>query len=94
MIVISSELPELIGLCDRIYTLNEGRLTGEVAREDAAQETLMHYMMKGSTSMTTSSTVDAASSAPAPPPKSGATRLRDGGTQELPAVRHGRRAGG
>jgi putative multiple sugar transport system ATP-binding protein len=49
MIVISSELPELIGLCDRIYTLNEGRLTGEVSRADAAQETLMHYMMKGPT---------------------------------------------
>lgn len=49
VIVISSELPELIGLCDRIYTLNEGRLTGEVAREDASQETLMHYMMKGRT---------------------------------------------
>ena len=49
VIVISSELPELIGLCDRIYTLNEGRLTGEVAREDAAQETLMRYMMKGRT---------------------------------------------
>jgi putative multiple sugar transport system ATP-binding protein len=47
VIVISSELPELIGLCDRIYTLNEGRLTGEVAREDAKQETLMRYMMKG-----------------------------------------------
>lgn len=49
VIVISSELPELIGLCDRIYTLNEGRLTGEVAREDAEQETLMRYMMKGRT---------------------------------------------
>ncbi len=49
VIVISSELPELIGLCDRIYTLNEGRLTGEVARKDAAQETLMRYMMKGRT---------------------------------------------
>lgn len=47
VIVISSELPELIGLCDRIYTLNEGRITGEVAHEDADQETLMHYMMKG-----------------------------------------------
>ncbi|GAA2545051.1 sugar ABC transporter ATP-binding protein [Mycolicibacterium diernhoferi] len=47
IIVISSELPELIGLCDRIYTLNEGRLTGEVARADASQETLMHHMMKG-----------------------------------------------
>ncbi|AQA03333.1 ABC transporter ATP-binding protein [Mycobacterium sp. MS1601] len=49
IIVISSELPELIGLCDRIYTLNEGRLTGEVSRADATQETLMHHMMKGRT---------------------------------------------
>ncbi|BBZ35082.1 multiple monosaccharide ABC transporter ATP-binding protein [Mycolicibacterium confluentis] len=49
VIVISSELPELIGLCDRIYTLNEGRVTGEVDRADAAQETLMHFMMKGPT---------------------------------------------
>ncbi len=49
MIVISSELPELIGLCDRIYTLNEGRLTGEVDRASADQETLMRYMMKGPT---------------------------------------------
>ena len=47
VIVISSELPELIGLCDRIYTLNEGRVTGEVSRADADQETLMRYMMKG-----------------------------------------------
>jgi putative multiple sugar transport system ATP-binding protein len=46
VIVISSELPELLGLCDRIYTLNEGRLTGEVARADATQETLMRHMMK------------------------------------------------
>jgi putative multiple sugar transport system ATP-binding protein len=46
IIVISSELPELLGLCDRIYTLNEGRLTGEVARVDATQETLMRHMMK------------------------------------------------
>lgn len=49
VLVISSELPELIGLCDRIYTMNEGRLTGEVARADATQETLMRYMMKGRT---------------------------------------------
>jgi putative multiple sugar transport system ATP-binding protein len=47
VIVISSELPELLGLCDRIYTLNEGRLTGEVPREQATQETLMRYMVKG-----------------------------------------------
>ncbi|WP_168581401.1 sugar ABC transporter ATP-binding protein [Gephyromycinifex aptenodytis] len=44
VLVISSEMPELIGLCDRIYTLNEGRLTGEVARPDFSQETLMRLM--------------------------------------------------
>ncbi|RZS91536.1 monosaccharide ABC transporter ATP-binding protein (CUT2 family) [Motilibacter rhizosphaerae] len=46
VLVISSELPELLGLCDRIYTLNAGRLTGEVPREQATQETLMRFMMK------------------------------------------------
>ncbi|MBE7699478.1 sugar ABC transporter ATP-binding protein [Oerskovia sp. Sa1BUA8] len=44
VIVISSELPELIGLCDRVYAMSQGRITGEVARADATQEALMHYM--------------------------------------------------
>ena len=44
IIFISSELPELIGVCDRIYALSQGRVTGEVARADATQERLMHYM--------------------------------------------------
>jgi putative multiple sugar transport system ATP-binding protein len=44
VLVISSELPELLGLCDRIYTLSAGRITGEVPREDATQEKLMEYM--------------------------------------------------
>ncbi|WP_041833969.1 multiple monosaccharide ABC transporter ATP-binding protein [Actinoplanes sp. N902-109] len=44
VLVISSELPELLGLCDRIYTLAEGRITGEVARADATQEGLMTLM--------------------------------------------------
>lgn len=48
VLVISSELPELLGLCDRIYTLSQGRVTGEVPRADATQEILMHHMMKGS----------------------------------------------
>ena len=43
IIMISSEFPELIGMCDRIICLAEGRVTGEVAREDATLETLMHY---------------------------------------------------
>jgi putative multiple sugar transport system ATP-binding protein len=44
ILLISSELPELLGLCDRIYTLSAGRITGEVARAEATQEQLMHYM--------------------------------------------------
>ena len=31
VLVISSELPELLGMCDRIYTLADGRITGEFA---------------------------------------------------------------
>jgi putative multiple sugar transport system ATP-binding protein len=37
-------LPELIGICDRIYAIAEGRITGEVARQDATPEALMKYM--------------------------------------------------
>jgi len=44
VIVISSELPELLGLCDRIYTLAEGRITADVPREDASAEYLMRFM--------------------------------------------------
>ncbi|MEV6038030.1 multiple monosaccharide ABC transporter ATP-binding protein [Nonomuraea sp. NPDC052116] len=47
VLVISSELPELIGLCDRVYTLSEGRITGEVPRQEATQEHLMYLMTKG-----------------------------------------------
>ena len=46
VIFISSELPELIGICDRIYAFSQGRVTGEVAREEATQELLMTYMTK------------------------------------------------
>ncbi|MEV0180244.1 multiple monosaccharide ABC transporter ATP-binding protein [Streptomyces sp. NPDC050625] len=44
VVVISSELPELIGLCDRIYTVFEGTITGEVDRRDADPELLMKQM--------------------------------------------------
>jgi putative multiple sugar transport system ATP-binding protein len=47
VLVISSELPELLGLCDRIYTLSQGRVTGEVPRAEATQERLMHFMTMG-----------------------------------------------
>ncbi|MGG1879661.1 multiple monosaccharide ABC transporter ATP-binding protein [Paenibacillus cisolokensis] len=46
ILVISSELPEILGICDRIYVMSAGRITGEVSREDATQETLMRYMTK------------------------------------------------
>lgn len=44
VLVISSELPELLGLCDRIYTLAEGAITHEFDRSEATQESLMRYM--------------------------------------------------
>ncbi|MET8154675.1 multiple monosaccharide ABC transporter ATP-binding protein [Actinoplanes sp. NPDC049668] len=47
ILVISSELPELLGICDRIYTLSAGRITGDVPRHEATQEGLMTLMTKG-----------------------------------------------
>lgn len=48
VLVISSELPEILGICDRIYVMNAGRITGEVSREEATQEKLMTYMTRSS----------------------------------------------
>jgi putative multiple sugar transport system ATP-binding protein len=44
VVVISSELPELLGICDRVYTLAFGRITGELPVADATQERLMELM--------------------------------------------------
>jgi len=44
IILISSELPELLGMCDRIYTLSEGKITANIPINQANQETLMRYM--------------------------------------------------
>ncbi|TGV66034.1 sugar ABC transporter ATP-binding protein, partial [Mesorhizobium sp. M00.F.Ca.ET.149.01.1.1] len=41
IIVISSEMPELLGITDRIYVMNEGRIVGEMAASDASQEKIM-----------------------------------------------------
>ncbi|KRD00567.1 MULTISPECIES: multiple monosaccharide ABC transporter ATP-binding protein [unclassified Streptomyces] len=46
VVFISSELPELLGMCDRIYTMAAGRLTGEFPRAEATQEVLMRQMTK------------------------------------------------
>lgn len=42
IIVISSELPELIGLCDRVLVIREGEINGEVAGEKMTEENIMH----------------------------------------------------
>lgn len=46
ILVISSELPELLGVCDRVYAMSAGRITGEVSRAEATPERLMQLMTK------------------------------------------------
>jgi len=43
IIMISSELPELIGMCDRIIVMHEGRITGELTRDEFSEEAIMSY---------------------------------------------------
>jgi putative multiple sugar transport system ATP-binding protein len=45
VIVISSEMPELLGICDRIYVMNEGAFLGELAATDASQEKIMSMIV-------------------------------------------------
>ena len=47
IVVISSELPEIIGMCDRAIVMYEGRITGEVQGNQLNQETIMHYAIGG-----------------------------------------------
>jgi inositol transport system ATP-binding protein len=47
IVVVSSELPEIISLCDRIITVKEGRFTGEMVAADATEEKLMKLMTLG-----------------------------------------------
>jgi putative multiple sugar transport system ATP-binding protein len=46
VIVISSEMPELLGITDRIYIMNEGRIVGEMPAKTASQEAIMRTIMK------------------------------------------------
>jgi len=46
IVFISSELNELLGICDRIYVLNEGRIVGEVEGESATQEEVMKRIIR------------------------------------------------
>ncbi|WP_128253382.1 multiple monosaccharide ABC transporter ATP-binding protein [Falsirhodobacter deserti] len=47
VVVISSEMPELLGLCDRIHVMNEGAFVGELGRGEASQERIMSMIVKG-----------------------------------------------
>jgi rhamnose transport system ATP-binding protein len=46
VLMISSELPEILGMSDRILVMREGRIAAEFARQDADQETIAHAMMR------------------------------------------------
>ncbi len=48
VIMISSELPEVLGMCDRIYIMNEGKMVGELAAEEASQEVIMSHIINSS----------------------------------------------
>lgn len=48
VIMISSELPEVLGMSDRIYVMNEGKIAGELSREEATQEIIMSHILKSS----------------------------------------------
>lgn len=50
VIMISSELPEVLGMCDRIYVMNEGRIVGELDSKEATQEVIMSHILKSSAS--------------------------------------------
>lgn len=46
VIMISSELPEVLGMADRIYIMNEGKMVGELNRGEATQELIMSHILK------------------------------------------------
>ena len=48
ILMISSELPEILGMCDRIYVMNEGRLIAEFMRDEASQEVIMNRILQAS----------------------------------------------
>jgi len=46
VIFISSDMPEILGMCDRIYVMNEGMIRGELMKTDITQENIMKIIMK------------------------------------------------
>ena len=48
VVMISSEMPELLGMCDRIYVMNEGKILAELNAKEATQEIIMSYILRDS----------------------------------------------
>lgn len=46
VIMVSSELPEVLGMSDRIYVMSAGRITGELSAQEATQERILEYATK------------------------------------------------
>lgn len=46
IIMISSELPEILGMCDRIYVMNQSKFVGELGKEEGTQEKIMALILK------------------------------------------------
>ncbi|MBO4885334.1 MAG: sugar ABC transporter ATP-binding protein, partial [Clostridia bacterium] len=46
VVLISSELPEVLGMSDRIYIMNEAKIVGEMKASDATQENIMQVILR------------------------------------------------
>jgi len=46
VLFISSDMPELLGMCDRIYIMNEGKIVGELDKDEASQEIIMERILQ------------------------------------------------
>ncbi|RZI66877.1 MAG: sugar ABC transporter ATP-binding protein, partial [Variovorax sp.] len=51
ILMISSEMPELLGMCDRIYVMNEGRFVAEYTAQEASQEKIMRAIVNSGSSV-------------------------------------------
>jgi putative multiple sugar transport system ATP-binding protein len=46
VLMISSDMSELLGMCDRIYVMSEGKMVSELARAEASREIIMSSMLQ------------------------------------------------
>ena len=47
IIIVSSEIPEVMGVCDTIYIMKEGRITGVLSADEATEEKIGYYSTIG-----------------------------------------------